>query len=55
MSRATLASGAGPNTPEGLRAWVRDPQKLKVGCLMPNMQLSDMEVDQIVAYLQTLK
>src|SRR6266498_2877269 len=30
MSRQTLASGAAPNTPEGLRAWVRDPQKLKV-------------------------
>ncbi len=55
MSRQTLASGAAPNTPEGLRAWVRDPQKLKVGCLMPNMQMSDVEVDQIVSYLQTLK
>jgi len=55
MSRETLASGAAPNTPEGLRAWVRDPQKLKVGCLMPNMQMSDVEVDQIVSYLQTLK
>jgi cytochrome c oxidase subunit II len=55
MSRETLASGATPNTPETLRAWVRDPQKLKVGCLMPNMQMSDVEVDQIVSYLQTLK
>jgi cytochrome c oxidase subunit 2 len=55
MSRETLASGAAPNTPERLRAWVRDPQKLKVGCLMPNMQMSDVEVDQIVSYLQTLK
>ena len=55
MSRETLASGAAPNTTETLRAWVRDPQKLKVGCLMPNMQLSDTEVDQIVSYLQTLK
>lgn len=55
MSRETLASGAARNTPEGLRAWVRDPQKLKVGCLMPNMQMSDVEVDQIVSYLQTLK
>jgi cytochrome c oxidase subunit II len=55
MSRETLASGAAPNTPEGLRAWVRDPQKLKVGCLMPNMQMTDTEVDQIVSYLQTLK
>jgi cytochrome c oxidase subunit 2 len=55
MSRETLASGAAPNTPEMLRAWVRDPQRLKVGCLMPNMQMTDKEVDQIVAYLQTLK
>src|SRR6202008_686017 len=55
MSRETLASGAAPNTTESLRLWVRDPQKIKAGCLMPNMQLTDEEVDQIVAYLQTLK
>jgi cytochrome c oxidase subunit 2 len=55
MGRETLASGAVRNTPEMLRAWVRDPQKLKVGCLMPNMQMTDTEVDQIVNYLQTLK
>ena len=55
MSRETLGSGAAPNTSEMLRAWVRDPQKLKVGCLMPNMQMTDTEVDQVVAYLQTLK
>jgi cytochrome c oxidase subunit 2 len=55
MSRETLAAGATPNTPDSLRLWVRDPQSIKVGCLMPNMQLTDQEVDQIVAYLQTLK
>jgi cytochrome c oxidase subunit 2 len=55
MSRETLASGAIRNTPEMLRAWVRDPQKLKAGCLMPNMQMTDTEVDQVVSYLQTLK
>jgi cytochrome c oxidase subunit 2 len=55
MSRETLAAGAVRNTPEMLRAWVRDPQKLKQGCLMPNMQLTDAEVDQMVNYLQTLK
>ncbi len=55
MSRETLASGATPNTPATLRAWIRDPQQLKVGCLMPNMQLTDKEVDQVVAYLLTLK
>jgi len=55
MSRETLGSGAAPNTPEKLRAWVRDPQVIKEGCLMPDMQLSDQELDQIVAYLSTLK
>jgi cytochrome c oxidase subunit II len=55
MSRDTLASGAAPNTPEKMRAWMRDPQTIKDGALMPNMQLSDKELDQIVAYLLTLK
>jgi cytochrome c oxidase subunit 2 len=55
MSRQTLAAGAAPNTPAGLRLWVRDPQKVKEGSLMPNMQMTDEELDKIVAYLQTLK
>ena len=55
MSRQTLASGAALNSHDSLRAWIRDPQQVKVGCLMPNMQMSDKEVDQIVAYLQTLR
>ena len=55
MSRQTLAAGAVPNTPDQLRLWVHDPQKIKVGCLMPNMQLTDAEVDHVVAYLRTLK
>jgi cytochrome c oxidase subunit II len=55
MSRETLASGVVPNTPAMLREWVSDPQRLKVGCLMPDMQMTDQEVDQIVDYLQTLK
>jgi cytochrome c oxidase subunit II len=55
MSRETLGAGAVTNTPDNLRLWVRDPQKIKVGCLMPNMQLTDQEVNQIAAYLQTLR
>jgi cytochrome c oxidase subunit 2 len=55
MSRETLAAGAAPNTPSSLRQWIHDPQSIKPGCLMPNMQLTDAEVDQVVAYLQTLK
>ena len=55
MGREMLAAGAAPNTAENLRLWVRDPQRIKLGCLMPNMQMTDQEVDQLVAYLQTLK
>lgn len=55
MSRETLAAGVVANTPERLRAWVRDPQAVKSGSLMPNMQLTTDELDQVVAYLLTLK
>jgi cytochrome c oxidase subunit 2 len=55
MSRETIASGAAPNSPENLRAWVHDPQNLKIGCLMPNMQLTKDQLDPLIAYLLTLK
>jgi cytochrome c oxidase subunit II len=55
MSRQTLASGAVANTPENLKKWIADPSVFKAGCLMPAMQLTDHQVDQITAYLTTLK
>ena len=54
MSRETIAAGAVPNTPEQLRAWVRDPNTLKPGALMPAMMLDDQKLDALVAYLLTL-
>jgi len=55
MSRETLGAGVIANTVENLQAWVRDPQHAKPGALMPNMQLSDAELDQVVVYLASLK
>jgi cytochrome c oxidase subunit 2 len=55
MSRKTLGSGVAPNERAELRAWLRNPQRLKPGCLMPDMQFTETEVDQIVAYLVTLE
>jgi cytochrome c oxidase subunit II len=55
MSRETLGAGVIANNQENLRAWVRDPQPIKPGALMPNMQLTDDELNQVVAYLLTLK
>src|ERR1700722_19567501 len=55
MSRATLASGAIDNTPENLRQWIKSPDTFKRGALMPAMQLTDEQLDQLTAYLETLK
>jgi cytochrome c oxidase subunit II len=55
MSRATLASGAAPNTPETLKLWIRDPDAIKPGSLMPAMKLSDADLDALAAYLETLR
>ena len=55
MSRATLGAGAVRNTPENLRAWVKDPGAFKTGALMPAMKLDDAQLDQLVAYLVTLR
>ena len=55
MSRETLASGIVPNTPETLADWVRDPQTIKPGCLMPAFGLDDRKQQLIVDYLRTLR
>jgi len=55
MSRDTLASGAMDNTRENLREWIRHPDTFKEGSLMPAMQLNDQQLDQVTAYLSTLR
>jgi cytochrome c oxidase subunit II len=55
MSRSTLASGAIPNTEANLREWIKDPDQFKPGSLMPAMKLSDQQLDEVTAYLETLK
>ena len=54
MSRATIAAGAADNSPANLRSWIQDPNTLKPGALMPAMQLTDRETDEVVTYLSTL-
>lgn len=55
MSRGTIAAGAAANTPANLRAWIKDPGAFKPGAHMPAMQLSDEQINQVVAYLTTLR
>jgi cytochrome c oxidase subunit 2 len=55
MSRDTIAAGAAPNTPENLRLWIRNPNAIKPGSLMPAMELNQQDVDALTAYLETLR
>ncbi len=53
--RKMLAAEVLENTPANLKAWLRDPQRFKPGCLMPNLRLSNEQADALVAYLEALK
>jgi cytochrome c oxidase subunit II len=55
MSRQTLASGVIPNSPPTLFAWVLNPDAIKPDCLMPAMNLSDQQMQELTAYLLTLR
>src|SRR5207245_8187248 len=55
MSRETIAAGAAPNTPENLRLWIRKPDAIKPGSLMPAMQLDEPQLDSLAAYLEMLR
>jgi cytochrome c oxidase subunit 2 len=54
-SRRQLAAGLLDNTPQNLARWLKDPQQLKPGCQMPNFNLTDDQVTQLVAYLEGLR
>ena len=54
-SRQILA-GVVQNTPDNLRRWVRDPQEIKPGVLMPSFHnLTDQELTDLVSYLESLR
>ena len=55
MSRDTIAAGAALNTPNNLRLWIRNPEAIKPGSLMPAMELNDHQLDALTAYLETLR
>jgi cytochrome c oxidase subunit II len=55
MSRDTIASGAAPLNKQTLRQWIEEPDSIKPGALMPAMKLSDQQLDDLTAYLSTLK
>jgi cytochrome c oxidase subunit 2 len=54
-SRPSLGAGVLTNTPEHLRRWISDTQGVKPGALMPTLDLPAQEVQDLVAYLTSLR
>ncbi len=50
--RSYIAAGALRNTDENLARWIRNPQGIKVGVVMPNLGVTEPEANALVAYLR---
>jgi len=55
MTRQKIAAGTLPNDATSLASWIRNPQALKPGSLMPNQNLSGQELADTLAYLELLR
>lgn len=55
MSRSTIAAGTLPNNPGYLSGWIANPQRLKPGALMPELDISGADLNGIRSFLLTLK
>ena len=55
MSRETIGAGVAINKPEYLKAWLINPDRMKPGVLMPAMNLNKKDLDELAAYLATLR
>lgn len=54
-SRTTLAAGTLPNSTEDLSAWVRNPHEFKEGVEMEAAELSEADLADLIAYLESLQ
>jgi cytochrome c oxidase subunit 2 len=54
-SRRTLGAGVLQNTPADLARWLKNPQAIKPACRMPNLNLTTVQVDDLVSYLRSLQ
>jgi cytochrome c oxidase subunit 2 len=53
--RKILGAGVLANSPTNLFRWLKNPQAVKPGCLMPNFNLSDVQVQALANYLEDIK
>lgn len=55
MDRGVLAGAYRAYSPENLAAWLANPPKEKPGSFMPNLALTQQEIDALIAFLETLQ
>lgn len=48
-------AGTIPNTPENVWKWLANPQAMKPGTPMPRLPLTAQDLDDLTAFLETLK
>src|SRR5438034_7770128 len=54
-SRKQLGAGILENTPANMRLWLKSPQHIKPGALMPDFTFTDEQLDQLGEYLSSLR
>ena len=54
-ARSYIGAGSFQNTDENLSRWIRDPQAMKKGVLMPNLGVTPDEAKSLVAFLRAHK
>ncbi len=55
MARRLYIAGRLPNTPDNMVRWLRDPQLVSPGNVMPDMGLDERQARDITAYLYGLQ
>ena len=55
MSRETIAGGALEYSPANLTRWLAKPPQVKPGSFMPDLGLTQEEIDSLIALLETLE
>jgi cytochrome c oxidase subunit II len=54
-TRTTLAGGILPNTPANVAKWITNPEAVKPGAQMPRLGLAGEQLNNLVAFLESLK
>ncbi len=61
VSQRMMGAGGAPDLthyqPDAdfIRTWLKDPQALRPGTMMPNLRLKEVEIEALLAFLQTNK